>query len=82
LGKSIALINSVGNLAGFFGPTVLGWLKDNTGSTNMGLYILAAFLLLCAPLIFLLPARLVNPRRSPEPAAESGVESSLKRGSV
>lgn len=78
----IALVNSVGNLAGFFGPTVLGWLKDNTGSTNMGLYILAAFLLLCAPLIFLLPARLVNPRRSPEPAAENGVESSLKRGSV
>lgn len=59
----IALVNSVGNLAGFFGPTVLGWLKDNTGSTNAGLYILAAFLLLCAPLMFLLPAKLVNPRR-------------------
>lgn len=59
----IALVNSVGNLAGFFGPTVLGWLKDNTGSTNVGLYILAAFLLLCAPLMFLLPAKLVNPRR-------------------
>jgi D-galactonate transporter len=78
----IALVNSVGNLAGFFGPTVLGWLKDNTGSTNSGLYILAAFLLLCAPLIFLLPARLVNPRRSPETPAETDVESSLKRGSV
>ncbi|MDN6634265.1 MAG: MFS transporter, partial [Enterobacterales bacterium] len=59
----IALVNSIGNLAGFFGPTVLGWLKDNTGSTNAGLYILAAFLLLCAPLMFLLPAKLVNPRR-------------------
>ena len=59
----IALVNSVGNLAGFFGPTVLGWLKDNTGSTNVGLYILAAFLLLCAPLMFLLPAKLVNPHR-------------------
>lgn len=60
----IALVNSVGNLAGFFGPTVLGCLKDNTGSTNVGLYILAAFLLLCAPLMFLLPAKLVNPRRN------------------
>ncbi len=60
----IALVNSVGNLAGFFGPTVLGWLKDNTGSTNVGLYILAAFLLLCAPLMFLFPAKLVNPRRN------------------
>ncbi|MGA5655401.1 MFS transporter [Rahnella contaminans] len=78
----IALVNSVGNLAGFFGPTVLGWLKDNTGSTNTGLYILAAFLLLCAPLIFLLPARLVNPRRSPEKTAERDAEPSLKRGSL
>ena len=58
----IALVNSIGNLAGFFGPTVLGWLKDSTGSTNAGLYILAGFLVLCAPLIFLLPARLVNPK--------------------
>ncbi|MFO6297082.1 MFS transporter [Rahnella selenatireducens] len=78
----IALVNSVGNLAGFFGPTVLGWLKDNTGSTNTGLYILAAFLLLCAPLIFLLPARLVNPRRCAEKPAETDEVSSLKRGSV
>jgi len=61
----IALVNSVGNLAGFFGPTVLGWLKDTTGSTDGGLYILAGFLLLCAPLIMLLPARLANPARKP-----------------
>ena len=24
----IAVINSIGNLAGFFGPFVMGWLKD------------------------------------------------------
>ncbi len=59
----IALVNSVGNLAGFFGPTVLGWLKDATGSTDAGLYILAGFLLLCAPLILALPARLANPKQ-------------------
>lgn len=58
----IALVNSVGNLAGFFGPTVLGWLNDTTGRTDTGLYILAAFLLLCAPLILALPARLANPK--------------------
>lgn len=66
----IALVNSVGNLAGFFGPTVLGWLKDATGRTDAGLYILAAFLLLCAPLILALPARLANPKKmvtKPEP---------------
>lgn len=60
----IALVNSVGNLAGFFGPTVLGWLKDATGSTDFGLYILAGFLLLCAPLILVLPARLADPRQN------------------
>jgi MFS family permease len=64
----IALVNSVGNLAGFFGPTVLGWLKDTTGRTDLGLYILAGFLLLCAPLILALPARLANPKTfAPEP---------------
>lgn len=56
-------MNSVGNLAGFFGPTVLGWLKDQTGQTDSGLYILAGFLLLCAPLIFMLPAKLVSPAK-------------------
>lgn len=65
----IALVNSVGNLAGFFGPTVLGWLKDTTGSTDGGLYILAGFLLLVVPLILLLPARLANPTRQPRPAS-------------
>ena len=27
----IALINSVGNLGGFFGPTAMGWLREVTG---------------------------------------------------
>ena len=65
----IALVNSVGNLAGFFGPTVLGWLNDTTGKIDTGLYILAGFLLLCAPLILMLPARLANPAPPPEPDA-------------
>ncbi|MGE4388998.1 MAG: MFS transporter, partial [Citrobacter sp.] len=68
----IALVNSVGNLAGFFGPTVLGWLKDTTGSTDGGLYILAGFLLLVVPLILLLPARLANPKRQPRPEQFNG----------
>jgi len=69
----IAFVNSVGNLAGFFGPTVLGWLKDTTGRTDSGLYILAGFLLLCAPLILALPGRLANPKKVPplpEPRAQ------------
>ncbi|MCA1921250.1 MFS transporter [Buttiauxella noackiae] len=69
----IAFVNSIGNLAGFFGPTVLGWLKDTTGRTDTGLYILAAFLLLSAPLILTLPARLANPKKvitAPEQTTE------------
>ena len=37
----IALINSVGNLSGWLGPSVVGWLKDLTGRTSAGLYVVA-----------------------------------------
>ena len=33
---------ALGNLAGFFGPFVMGWLKDATGSFSAGLLVLAA----------------------------------------
>jgi ACS family tartrate transporter-like MFS transporter len=39
----IALINSVGNLGGFAGPYIMGWVKNATGTFNAGLYVLAAF---------------------------------------
>jgi MFS transporter, ACS family, tartrate transporter len=37
----IAVINSVGNLAGFFGPFAMGWLKDVTGNFAAGLWAIA-----------------------------------------
>ena len=52
----IALINSVGNLAGFAAPYAVGWLKDLTASTNSGVYMLAAFLVLGALLTLSVPA--------------------------
>lgn len=36
----IALINSIGSLSGFGGPYLIGWIKDATGSTVMGLLVL------------------------------------------
>ena len=36
----VALINSIGNLAGFGGPYLIGWVKDATGSTQTGLLVL------------------------------------------
>lgn len=38
----IAAINSIGNLAGFFGPFVMGWIKDATGSFALALLTIAA----------------------------------------
>ena len=38
----IAMINSIGNLAGFAGPYAMGWIRDSTGSYTGGLLSLAA----------------------------------------
>ncbi|MGW3416834.1 MFS transporter [Streptomyces phaeochromogenes] len=38
----LAVVNSIGNLGGFVSPTLFGYLKDSTGSTNGGLYTLSA----------------------------------------
>lgn len=38
----LAVVNSIGNLGGFVSPTLFGYLKDTTGSTNGGLYTLSA----------------------------------------
>lgn len=48
----IAVINSVGNLGGFFGPYVIGALKDATGTMSSGLYFLSGSLLLAAVFVF------------------------------
>jgi MFS transporter, ACS family, tartrate transporter len=49
---AIALINAVGNLGGYVGPFVVGWIKDSTGSFQAGLYFLAACSLACAVITF------------------------------
>jgi D-galactonate transporter len=47
----IAWINSVGNLAGFFGPSIVGIVTDLTKRGDYGLYVVSAMLLLGAALI-------------------------------
>jgi len=47
----IAVINSVGNLAGFASPYMVGAIKDATGQTTLGLYALAASLFVGAVLV-------------------------------
>src|SRR5262249_51068822 len=50
---AIALINSIGNLAGFGGPYLIGWVKESTGSPSTGLLVLAILPLLGGLLVFL-----------------------------
>jgi MFS transporter, ACS family, tartrate transporter len=49
---AIALINATGNLGGYVGPFVVGWIKDSTNSFEAGLYFLAASALLGAVITF------------------------------
>jgi ACS family tartrate transporter-like MFS transporter len=50
----IATINSIGNLGGFVGPAMIGWIKDLTGSFQGGLLFVAALLVLSAVLTLIL----------------------------
>jgi MFS transporter, ACS family, tartrate transporter len=49
---AIALINSIGNLAGFGGPYLIGWVKEATGNTSTGLLVLAVLPLIGGILLF------------------------------
>jgi ACS family tartrate transporter-like MFS transporter len=50
----IAVINSIGNLAGFFGPFIMGWLKDVTGTFSAGLWAIAACAVMGMVIVLLL----------------------------
>ncbi|MEW7313965.1 MFS transporter [Buttiauxella gaviniae] len=44
----LAAINSIGNLGGFAGPAVIGWLKETTGDFSLALYCVAGMLMISA----------------------------------
>jgi MFS transporter, ACS family, tartrate transporter len=50
----IAVINSIGNLAGFAGPFAMGWIKDHTGSYTGGLLLLAALGIIAMGIVLML----------------------------
>jgi ACS family tartrate transporter-like MFS transporter len=58
----IALINSIGNLSGYFGPSIIGKLKDSTQGYTAGLLVIAASLAVASVLGYLC-GRLVTSRR-------------------
>ncbi|HZG21751.1 MAG TPA: MFS transporter [Herbaspirillum sp.] len=59
----IAVINSVGNLAGFVSPFIVGWIKDVTHSTNNGLYVISASLVVAAAIALSMAREKVNQPR-------------------
>ncbi|MDC8758056.1 MFS transporter [Janthinobacterium fluminis] len=63
----IAMINSIGNLAGFASPYLVGAIKDATHSTATGMYLLAASLLLGGMLVVCAVKR-AQPDLAVEPA--------------
>ena len=49
----LAFINSVGNLGGFFGPFLMGKLKEQSGGNfELGLYASAGLMILASMLAF------------------------------
>jgi MFS transporter, ACS family, tartrate transporter len=53
--SGIALVNSVGNLGGFAGPYVVGFISEKTGALQGGFAFAGMCMLLSATLVLLLP---------------------------
>jgi ACS family tartrate transporter-like MFS transporter len=69
---SIGLINSVGNLGGFFGPSIVGYLEKKTGSFVWGLYYLGLSAGVAALVLFVIGIG----RKDNAPVAAAGSRSS------
>ena len=48
---SVGIINAFGNLGGFAGPSIVGWLSARTGAYAAGLWFLAAAMFVSATLV-------------------------------
>ena len=67
---AIALINSIGNLGGFAGPYLMGWLKDTTGDYVIGLRVLAGLMFVSAALALTIKIKREQPAVVQAAAAE------------
>lgn len=51
----LAFINSLGQVAGFASPYLVGWVKDASGSTDAALYILGSLMIVGVGLVLRVP---------------------------
>jgi ACS family tartrate transporter-like MFS transporter len=65
----IALINSLGNLSGFLGPYLTGWLQDLTGSFRVAMFVVAGFMVLAGVIVLRVGRAAPAPARSSTRAA-------------
>lgn len=70
----IALINSLGNLSGFGGPYITGWLTDLTGDSKIAMWVVGMLSLAAAALVVILGNK-PKPADSPSITAQDSSES-------
>ncbi|QYD68190.1 MFS transporter [Paraburkholderia edwinii] len=59
----LAFANSVGSISGVVSPSLIGVVKDATGSAGAGVLVLSVSLLIAGVLVLFVPPTLVNRRR-------------------
>ena len=67
----LALINCIGNLGGFAGPYLVGWIADATKNPALGLIVLTFAILIAAMLVLLMRPESLGERRHRSLAASA-----------
>ena len=70
---SVALINSCGNLGGWVGPYMMGWVKTTTGSFHLGYFIMAACMLAAGVVVLSIQYSWTGRRKPAEDETEPAV---------
>lgn len=79
LGLIVGLVNAFGNLGGFFGPYLVGWLKEAYHSTAVPFNALGVGMLIAAGLAFLLPKAALHIELAPVQLSEQVAPTRVQR---